>query len=404
MSVVPPSIMDHAPQVAKNFWPVRLASIVGAVAFAAILDQLVKSAGSGLLAERMVTLAALYVTLSVSLNLVNGITGQFSIGHAAFFQVGAYAAAIFSMQRSPAGVDPNLWILGSSILGGLAAGLAGLLVGLPSLRLRGDYLAIVTLGFGEIIRNFANTQAWVGGAYGTNVAPKQASVGLAILLAIVSIAVCRNLLRTAHGLPFLSIREDEVAASAMGVNSTFYKVTAFVLASVLAGAAGGIFAHTEGFISPRSFGMDLSFMILTMVVLGGSGSITGSAVVAVVLFYLPEALRDAPALRGPVVISAIVMLIALTASVKRMDNFHGGERKRQWLVGLVPAIGGSVVLGLLLSFVPDLAKTNFEADRLRMVIFSLALIIAMLLRPQGIFAHHEFSWDWLRSRLKRRTA
>lgn len=404
MSATPASIMDHSPEVPKSFWPVRIASVVGAIGLAFALEALVKGAGQGLFSERMVTLAALYVVLAVSLNLINGITGQFSIGHAAFFQVGAYGAAILAQQRSPAGVDPTLWIIGATLVGGIAAAGAGLLVGLPSLRLRGDYLAIVTLGFGEIIRNFANTQSWIGGAYGINVEPKQSNVAVAVILAAVSIALCRNLLRTAHGLPFLSIREDEIAANAMGVNSTRYKVTAFVLASMLAGCAGAIFAHTEGFIAPRSFGMDLSFMILTMVVLGGSGSITGSAVVAVLLFYLPEGLRDAPALRGPVVIGAILLAMAMTASVKSTENSHGDEKKRLLTRRLGFALVGSVVLGVVLSFVPDLAKTTFEADRLRMVIFALALIIAMLLRPQGIFAHHELSWTWIQSKLRRRAA
>lgn len=397
MSTVP-TLMDKPTRVGENFWFVRLGSIAAAVALA-LLVEVLASKGSGLFDSRMVTLAALYVTLAVSLNLVNGITGQFSIGHAGFFQVGAYTAALVSAQNPNHGMPAVAWIALMSVAGGICAAVFGIVVGLPSLRLRGDYLAIVTLGFGEIVRIFVNTQPWMGGSYGINLQPKFPAVFLAVILAVACIALCRNLLRSAHGLPFLAVREDEIAANAMGVNTTIIKVTAFVLASAFAGAAGAIFAHTEAFISPKSFNMDLSFMILTMVVLGGSGSITGSAVAAIALFYLPEALRDAPSVRAPVLAGALLLVALLTAAAKKAEN-EGESDKQKLMTRLIIGIGLSVVIGIALSFVPSFSGQQFEAQRLRMVIFAVALIVAMLLRPQGIFAHHEFSWDWLRRRAK----
>lgn len=379
----------------SRFWLVRLGSILAVVALAKGIELFSQRAG-GLFDPRMVTLAALYVVLAVSLNLINGITGQFSIGHAGFFQVGAYTAAVVSARFLPQGMAVELWLVISALAGGVFGALFGLLVGLPSLRLKGDYLAIVTLGFGEIARIFVNTQPWLGGSYGTNLQPKYPAVFLAILLAALTIALSRNLLRNAHGMPFLAVREDEVAAGAMGVNTTIVKVTAFVLASALAGMAGALFAHTEGFISPRTFSMDMSFMILTMVVLGGSGSITGSAVTAVALFYLPELLRDAPSVRAPVLVGALIAIAVITAGAKQASETHEKGKVFWRTTGIGLAI--ATVVAVALSALPAFSGQNYEAQRLRMVIFAVALIVAMLLRPQGIFAHHEFSWKWLRTR------
>lgn len=198
------------------------------------LDGFVKSGSNPELLIRLVVLAGLYVTLSVSLNLINGITGQFSIGHAAFYMVGAYTSGYLSNNyASKIGITgaPLMFIL---MVMGAAGATLGLDVGLPSLRLRGDYLAVVTLGFGEIIRIITQNSQPLGGAYGMNVAPKFKFVWMVWLLAVVCIAVCRNLLKTAHGLPFLAVREDEIASSAMGVNVTGVKVTAFVVGSAFA--------------------------------------------------------------------------------------------------------------------------------------------------------------------------
>jgi branched-chain amino acid transport system permease protein len=388
------------------FWLVRLASVLAALGACFLIDSFAKGMDS--YSQRLIVLAGLYVTLSVSLNLINGITGQFSIGHAAFYQVGAYIAAYFTVtffKTQPLSLVP--WMILMIVVGACGAAIAGFVVGLPSLRLRGDYLAIVTLGFGEIIRivtqnieNIGTTK--IGGAYGMNVEPKAQFIWLVWLLAIVCVAVCRNLLKTAHGLPFLAVREDEIASSAMGVNTSKVKVTAFVIGSAFAGAAGALFAHNEGFISPGTFPMDLSFIILTMVVLGGTGSITGSVVAGLLLFYFPEWLRGLKnasggplALNGNWIVAALIVAILLIAAVKRIaDHYHGPKgAKIAWYVGaVVGAVALHSLLSMLLKFIPSLAAAQYEVQKLRMIFFALMLIFLMLVRPQGVFGHHEFSW------------
>lgn len=390
-----------------KFWGIRLFSIVAAVAVCLLIESFAR--GKGELGVRLFGLAGLYVTLAVSLNLINGITGQFSMGHAAFYQVGAYTGAYLSLNQAKTwGIQGPALMAVLMIAGALGAALAGLIVGLPSLRLRGDYLAVVTLGFGEIIRIIAqNSKPQVlGGAYGLQNIPKMQYVWLIWLLAFICIAVCRNLLKTAHGLPYLAVREDEIASSAMGVNVTGVKVTAFVLGSAFAGAAGALLANFETFISPTMFTMDLSFIILTMVVLGGTGSITGSAIAAVVLFYLPEALRDIQPVTGASLLGAVIGVVAAVVAVKKIsDHYHGDKAKK------VALYVGSCLAGVAIWFlvamvmrnVPALVSATYEGSKLRMVIFAGSLIILMLLRPQGVFAHHEFSWAWVAKLLGKKT-
>lgn len=389
-----------------KFWIVRLLSVLAAVG-ACVLLQSVTGHWSDF-AQRVVILVGLYVTLSVSLNLINGITGQFSIGHAAFYQVGAYLTGFLTVhyfQKQPIHSVVQ-WIILMTIVGAAGAALAGLIVGLPSLRLRGDYLAIVTLGFGEIIRIIVQNQPALGGSYGMNVSPKYQPTALVWLLAILCIAVCRNLLKTAHGLPFLAVREDEVASQAMGVNVTRVKVTAFMLGSAFAGAAGALLAHFEGFITPTTFGMDASFIILTMVVLGGTGSITGSVVAGALLAYLPEYLRTMKGADGgqlqisAATIVAYLLAVAVAVPLLRyvIKHYFGPKLNRfAMFAGIVViAIISRHVFGFAFGHIPALANKLVLMDQVRMVIFAVTLIAIMLLRPEGIFAHHEFSWSWLK--------
>lgn len=390
------------------YWLVRIGSILGAILASFILDKFV--GGMSTFSQTLIIYAGLYVTLAVSLNLINGITGQFSMGHAAFYQVGAYTAGYLSVNfyGKWGGLQGPAWLIVMMFIGAAIAAVAGLVVGLPSLRLKGDYLAIVTLGFGEIIRIIVQNQEQIGGSYGMNVQPKfpvifagtgTSGTWLVCLLAIATIAISRNLLKTAHGLPFLAVREDEVASSAMGVNVTGVKVTAFVLGSAFAGAAGALLANYQGFISPTMFTMEISFIILTMVVLGGTGSITGSALAAVVLFYLPEKLRDMPPVPAGVLIGAIISAIAMVVAMKRVvDHYHGPKLKAGMLyVGaVVGAAALTFILGKVFGAVPKIAAVEpIEASKLRMVIFATTLIFLMLLRPQGVLGHLEFSWDGL---------
>jgi len=238
------------------------------------------------------------VMLAVSLNLVNGVTGQFSIGHAGFMAAGGYSAAFVSLQLMqyqlhgiPDAITQGLFLLLALIIGGLVAALLGFVVGLPSLRLRGDYLAIVTLGFGEIIRVIIENTEAVGGARGLSNIPPWAGFFAVYLGVVVTIVVSRRIVGSTHGRALLAIREDEVAAEAMGVDTVGYKVRAFVISAFLAGIAGGLYAHYQTNLAPKSFTFIRSIEIVVMVVLGGMGSLSGSVLAAVVLTLAPELLR-----------------------------------------------------------------------------------------------------------------
>ena len=389
-----------------RYWGVRILSIVLAIVGCFGIDALSHHLPGGDYSQRLVVLAGLYVTLAVSLNLINGITGQFSIGHAAFYQVGAYTGGYLSDRFfEKAHLPGMLWLVMMMGAGALGAAVAGLVVGLPSLRLRGDYLAIVTLGFGEIIRIIVQNTNEIGGAYGMNVAPKFNAVWLVWLLAVVCIAASRNLLKTARGLIFLSVREDEIAASAMGVNVTKTKVTAFLLGSGFAGAAGALLAHYEGFITPLTFGMDVSFIILTMVVLGGTGSITGSVIAALFLSLLPEYLRtlksggNALTVTGSSVVATLLGVVAAVAIIRWVIEHGPMDKFKRALFYLLAIVVGAVVefvavLGL--QHIGPMAAKQIPVEQLRMVIFATTLIVLMLLRPQGLMSHHEFSWSFVK--------
>jgi branched-chain amino acid transport system permease protein len=233
------------------------------------------------------------IILAVSLNLINGHTGQFSLGHAGFMSVGGYTAAKISLVFSDS-VPPEwhpVLLAAGMLVGGLTSALAGLFVGIPSLRLRGDYLAIVTLGFGEIIRVvFQNTEA-VGGASGLSGIPKFTTLGWTFGLALVTIYVVASLVNSTYGRGFLAVSDDEVAASSMGVNPTRYKVTAFVIGAFFAGIAGALYAHHKQTLTPTQFDFMKSIDIVVMVILGGMGRTGGVILAAIILTWLPELLR-----------------------------------------------------------------------------------------------------------------
>jgi branched-chain amino acid transport system permease protein len=274
------------------------------------------------------------IILAVSLNLVNGLTGQFSIGHAGFMAVGGYVSAVLLM-RGPS-EDPYRLFFILAIAGGAgAAALAGWLVGKPSLRLRGDYLAIVTLGFGEIIRVVIENTRLFGGAIGLSPIPRYADFTWIWTAAIATILISKRLRDSTHGRAFLSVREDEVAAEAMGVDTTGYKVRAFVISAGMAGVAGALSGAFEGNLSPQSFTFVRSFEIVAMVVLGGMGSITGSTIAAAVLTLLPEYLRALANLRMVIYSVALVVLMLVrprglfgTREIWELLPWRRGERAR----------------------------------------------------------------------------
>ncbi|RTR36080.1 branched-chain amino acid ABC transporter permease [Robertmurraya yapensis] len=242
------------------------------------------------------------IILAVSLHLVIGITGQFSIGHAGFLAVGAYISAIITMKF-------QLPFPLALLAGGIVAALAGLLVGIPSLRLKGDYLAIATLGFGEIIRIVFLNIDYVGGASGMQVTHLTTWTYTFICL-FITITVITNFTNSRHGRACISVRENEIAADAMGINTTYYKVVAFALGSFFAGIAGGLFAHNFYIIQPGNFGFLKSFDILIFVVLGGLGSLSGSVIAAILLTVVSTFLQDYPETRM-IIYSVVLVLVML---------------------------------------------------------------------------------------------
>jgi len=240
--------------------------------------------------------------LAVSLNLVNGVTGQFSLGHAGFMALGAYTAAWLSTGPLASlfltEMSSQLGLACTVLAAALVAGSAGWLVGLPSLRLRGDYLAIVTLGFGEIIRVGLLNDNALGGARGfIGIPPAGGAAWVFGLLALACLA-CHRVMESSLGRALLSVREDETAAEALGVDTTRCKVRAFAASAAGAGVAGALFAHQESFIHPGSFDFMKSVEIVVMVVLGGMGSMSGAVLAAVLLTVLPEALRPLKEITG----------------------------------------------------------------------------------------------------------
>ncbi|HEU5249776.1 MAG TPA: branched-chain amino acid ABC transporter permease [Thermoanaerobaculia bacterium] len=290
---------------------------------------------------QILCLAGINIILAVSLNLINGFTGQFSIGHAGFMAIGAYVSAFLSItvgdriraavSFAPISVQNSALLLMVLAAGAFVAAIAGFLVGVPSLRLRGDYLAIVTLGFGEIIRVFIVNIDAIGGARGLGGMPRLANFFWIYLFAAATVAAVTRIVNSSFGRTLIAIREDEIAAEAMGVNTTRHKVLSFVVSSAMAGVAGGLFAHYLMYLHPNSFTFIKSFEIIIMIVIGGLGSITGSVLGAVLYITLTEGLR--------------------------------------------------------------------EFAQYRMVLFSLLLIVIMIVRPQGILGHRELRNLWRRRRV-----
>jgi branched-chain amino acid transport system permease protein len=280
------------------------------------------------------TSVAINILLASSLNLVNGHAGQFSLGHAGFMSVGGYAAAYLTTVRGPE-ILATLGISSSSalaaygffplalIVGGLAAAVAGLLVGIPSLRLKGDYLAIVTLGFGEIIRVLLQNTDAVGASRGLSGIPHWTNLFWAFTIAAICVYVVGSLVTSTYGRGFLATRDDEIAAEAMGVNTTAFKVKAFVIGAFFAGIAGGLFGHYNQIIDPASFGFMRSVDIVVIVILGGMGRTFGVIIAAIVLTVLLEVLRNFQDYRMILYSLLIILLMIL-----RPQGLFGGWKRK----------------------------------------------------------------------------
>ena len=291
------------------------------------------------------------VILAVSLNIINGMTGQFSIGHAGFMAIGAYLSGVTSLALGsvkialiPVAISDQLLFLVSILTGGTAAALCGVLVGLPSLRLRGDYLAIVTLGFGEIIRVIVQNTDAFGRALGLSGVPQHGSLFMVWFWVCLTVLAAHRIARSSHGRSLWAIREDEVAAEAMGVNTTSYKVHAFVVSAFFAGVAGALFGHFVPVINPGSFTFVKSIEVVVMIVVGGLGSTSGAIGAAIFLTLLPEALRT-----------------------------------------LFTSGAGDTLLAQ-------------KVDQIRMPVYGVLLVVLMLARPQGILGTREV-WDlpWIKN-------
>jgi branched-chain amino acid transport system permease protein len=421
--VITPTIAIPRPPVwtapFRALWPA-----VASLAVAALLYFVVAPRIGGFASDLLMN-SGIAIILATSLTVVNGFTGQFSIGHAGFMSLGGYAAAAIVYYGSfhffgdfdfhggliswsgagafdgPLAGRGDLLFVAACLFGALVAALAGWIVGLPSLRLRGDYLAIVTLGFGEIVRvliqgtpdqldtsstdpaitdlSFPKQLLHLGGALGFSGAPAYCTVFWVWLAVGITLAAIIRLKQSSYGRALLSVREDEVAAQAMGVNITKYKVRAFVFSAFFAGLAGALYAMKVGTINAGELAFQKSFDIVIMVVLGGLGSVSGAAVAAVILTLLPELLRDPPDLWpwGFVVAAIIAILIAGFA-----------PRKRGPLLTLIGVCAGWELMRWTARWL------HIDLSDYRMIIYALALIIMMIVRPQGLFGVREI-WDYL---------
>lgn len=277
--------------------PVPWMYLINAVLFALFLlgGSLLISGGvlSGYYSKVVVKIG-IYIILAVSLNVATGYLGQLPLGHAGFMAVGAYASAIFMTRLGLRGQGA---FAVAAVLGGLAAALAGFLIGIPALRLKGDYLAIITLGFGEIIRVILTNLddvlgfSFTGGAGGLLGIPKTTNFLNTFLWVGITCFLIHTLMKSRHGRAIYAIRENEIAAEASGIPVTAYKTFAFVVSAFFAGVAGALYSGYLGILKPDNFKFMTSIEILVMVVLGGMGSMLGSVVSAAVLTALPEALR-----------------------------------------------------------------------------------------------------------------
>jgi len=333
---------------------IRIGIILGVIIILSILNSTL-----GKYELRILNLAGIYVILALSLNLINGFTGLFSLGHAGFMAVGAYTSALLTMsavqKESNFFVKPIVpWLaniemsfLPAMIIGGIVAAVVGALLAAPILRLKDDYLAIATLGFGEIIRVvFTNTQSLTNGALGLKGITRYTNISYVWGLALLTIIFMFSLRNSSYGKAFMAIREDEIAAESMGINLFKHKLLAFTIGSFFAGIGGALLAHLMGTIDPLMFRFLMTFNILLIVVLGGMGSISGTVISAIVVTVTMEALRflDGVFYIGPL---------------------------------LIPSVPG-----------------------MRMVLFSLLLMLVILFYQHGIMGQNEITIDSISNKLR----
>ena len=253
------------------------------------------------------------IILAVSLNLTVGFLGELTLGHAGFMSVGAYAGCLFSIAMQdilPTAVRFPLAML----VGGLVAAVFGVLIGIPVLRLHGDYLAIVTLAFGEIIRSVIINLEFTGGAAGLKGTPQDSTFVIAFAVVLITLLVIMNLVNSRHGRAITAIRDNRIAAEASGINVTYFRMLAFVIAAFFAGVAGVLYGHNLSILSASTFDYNKSIELLVIVVLGGMGSIRGSVISAIIITVLPEALRELADFRMLIYALVLIVMMLLNAS------------------------------------------------------------------------------------------
>lgn len=251
------------------------------------------------------------IILAVSLNLTVGFLGELTLGHAGFMSVGAYAGCLFTIYCNlPVWIEFPLAL----IIGGLVAAIFGVIIGIPALRLNGDYLAIVTLAFGEIIRSVLNNVKFTGGAGGLKGIDKTSNFTIAYILVILTLIVITNVVRSRHGRAIMAIRDNIIAAQSVGINIVYYKLVAFVGAAFFAGVAGVLYGHNLGILKPYTFDFNKSIEILVIVVLGGMGNITGSVIAAIIITLLPEVLRDLADYRMLIYSIALIVMMLFSSN------------------------------------------------------------------------------------------
>lgn len=289
------------------------------MAVAVALVVLVVMSSTGMLPRAIISLLtriAYSIILAVSLNLVVGFLGELSLGHAGFMCVGAYIGCFFANFLHTVIDSPLAVLIISMVIGGVVAAIFGFIIGLPALRLKGDYLAIATLAFGEIVRNVFKNLPYFGGALGLNTVTFKAKhlFIVAFIMVLIVLVVLQNLIRSKHGRAITAIRDNEIAAKAMGINVTFYKLFVFVLAAFCAGIVGVLYGHLNTPVLYSFFSYNYSIEILVMVVLGGMGNISGSIIAAVLITYVNFVLQnelsgDLAALK--LLIYAIILILAV---------------------------------------------------------------------------------------------
>lgn len=282
-----------------------------AVALYGLIFLLVQTGALSRHFQSLLVPVGINVILAVSLNLTVGFLGELTLGHAGFMSVGAYAGCLFTLNSTlPMAIKFPLGML----IGGLCAAVFGVIIGVPALRLKGDYLAIVTLAFGEIIRSVVTNLPFTGGAGGLKKIERASNFTIVFIVAIIAIVVISNLVKSRHGRAICAIRDNVIAAESVGINVVYYKLMAFTVAAFFAGVAGVLYGHNLGILKPDTFDFNKSIEILVFVVLGGMGSIRGSIISAVVVTVLPEVLRGMEDYRMLAYAIVLILIMLLNAS------------------------------------------------------------------------------------------